>query len=308
MKVTATVDGTTLRTKAKTKMSDAQLLTTQYFEGSNGCRLAVTTGGLLGQPPVVLLHGAGQTRHAWRTTAEKLVKAGFQIMAPDIRGHGDSDWAKDGDYRLDTLCADLQCLIEGLPRPPTLIGASLGGHISLALVGLLNDEQLDSLVLVDIANTVNPDGITKITGFMGSNKDGFATLEEAATSIAKYLPHRPKPPSVKGLERNLRQRNGRYFWHWDPKLFETLDAFPDISQQRYDAAAAKTKLPTLLVRGAESELIRDDDIEHIRKLMPHAEFIDIKNAHHMVAGDQNDIFGKAVVAFLQQRFTTATFT
>ncbi len=282
-------------------MSHAELLKTSYFSGAGGCRLAVSKGGSAEQPPVILLHGAGQTRHAWRATAQQLVLEGFQVLAPDIRGHGDSDWSADGDYRLDTLSADLQCLMESLSQPPSLIGASLGGHISLATVGLLEDHQFSSLILVDIANTVNPDGMSKITDFMATNHDGFASLEEAAESVARYLPHRPKPSSLKGLERNLVQRNNRYFWHWDPKLFDTLDAFPEISQKRYDAAAAGSRLPTLLVRGAESELIRDADIDHIRKLMPHAEYIDVKNARHMVAGDQNDVFGRAVIRFLQQR-------
>ena len=285
-------------------MADSSLLSTVFFSGAGGCRLAVSVGGSADQPPVILLHGAGQTRHAWKTTAEKLVLAGFHVFAPDIRGHGDSDWAADGDYCLNTLSADLQCLIKNLPRPPTLIGASLGGHISLATVGLLSDSNFDSLVLVDIANTINPDGIKKITTFMNSNRHGFASLEEAADSIANYLPHRPRPTSLSGLQRNLQWRDGRYYWHWDPKLFDTLDAFPDISQARYDAAAAQTRLPTLLVRGADSELIREEDIAHLRRLMPHAEYLDIANAHHMVAGDQNDIFGDAVISFLFRRMNS----
>ena len=250
MKAMAMANGTTSPKATKSIWLTPRYLSTVFFSGAGGCRLAVSVGGSADQPPVILLHGAGQTRYAWKSTTEQLVRAGFHAFAPDIRGHGDSDWAADGDYCLNTLSADLQCLIKPT-TPPTLIGASLGGHISLATVGLLSDSNFDSLVLVDIANTINPDGIKKITTFMNSNRHGFASLEEAADSIANYLPHRPRPSCVKWSATQSAMARWTILLALDLKLFDTLDAFPDISPARYDAAAAQTRLPTLLVRGGQ---------------------------------------------------------
>src|SRR5580698_8397894 len=76
---------------------------------------------------VVLLHGGGQTRHSWANTGARLAGAGFEAIALDMRGHGESGWAPDGDYTLDTFAADLVAFAGTLASPPALVGASLGG-------------------------------------------------------------------------------------------------------------------------------------------------------------------------------------
>ena len=272
----------------------------QRIRTADGIELAADAWGNPDHPPVILLHGGGQTRHAWKTTARALADQGFHAMAVDLRGHGDSGWSADGVYSMERFVSDLRCVAKVFRQPPVMIGASLGG-----ITGLLAEGEgpafLAALVLVDVTPTVQRSGVEKIHQFMGANAaEGFATIEEAADSVAAYLPHRARPKSLTGLEKNLRlHADGRYRWHWDPAMLNFAESLtPDISQ-RLSTAASHLRLPVLLVRGGGSELVSPAAAEHFMSLVPGARFVDIADARHMVAGDVNDHFGVAVLEFLQ---------
>ena len=92
---------------------------------------------------------------------------------------------------------------------------------------------------------------------------GFASVEEAADAIAAYLPHRPRPKNLSGLHRNLRHRaDGRWYWHWDPRFFDTFEPDHEAAARRYTAAARNVSVPTLLVRGSKSELVTPENVRH----------------------------------------------
>jgi pimeloyl-ACP methyl ester carboxylesterase len=97
------------------------------FVGPDGLRLAgdrwTPEGDVRGT--AVLLHGGGQTRHSWRATAKRLAGDGWTAITYDARGHGESDWASDGNYSMSAFVGDLYTVIETLSQPPALIGASL---------------------------------------------------------------------------------------------------------------------------------------------------------------------------------------
>ena len=118
------------------------------FYGAGDLRLAAEAVGESDAPPVLLLHGGGQTRHAWGGTAMRLAEAGFLAIALDARGHGDSQWAGDGDYSGDALAADLACVCAALHAPPALVGASMGGMASMLAVGESPSDFASALVLV----------------------------------------------------------------------------------------------------------------------------------------------------------------
>ena len=101
------------------------------FKVSSGLNIEATLEGSPNEPLVILLHGGGQTRHAWKGTAEKLASAGFYAVALDLRGHGESDWSEEGDYAIESYRSDLVSIIEQIGKPASLIGASLGGMVSL---------------------------------------------------------------------------------------------------------------------------------------------------------------------------------
>lgn len=257
------------------------------------------TADLAGPPdgaPVILLHGGGQTRGAWGGALAEGARRGFRMISADLRGHGESGWSPAADYSMAAHAADISAIAGALPAPPFLVGASLGGMASLSYAAMGGG--LAGLVMVDIAPTVNTAGTDKILAFMHSAPDGFASVEEAADAVATYLPHRPRPKDTTGLMRNLRLRDGRYYWHWDPRMFQRGRPTRDTDGLR--EAARNLKAPTLLVRGRLSDVLSQEGVDDFLQLVPHAEFADIAGADHMVAGDRNDAFNEAVFAFLER--------
>jgi pimeloyl-ACP methyl ester carboxylesterase len=279
------------------------------FTGASGNKLAADVYGEDGDP-VLLLHGAGQTRHAWRKTAEQIAANGRVAYALDQRGHGDSDWIDSGDYAFADFAADVRAVADALTARagtrPIVIGASLGGLAALLAEGVAERERAKvfaALVLVDITPRVDRSGVDKVQGFMRAHaREGFASIAEAADAVAQYLPHRPRPRSHDGLKKNLRlSPDGRWRWHWDPRFLEgrrTVNGDRAALEASLIDAARKLKIPALLVRGSSSELVQEAHAKEFLELVPHAEFADVSGARHMVAGDRNDAFGAAILGFL----------
>lgn len=278
---------------------------TRTFQGFGGISLTADIHGDPTRPAVIFLHGGGQTRHAWGDTAERFAAEGFYTVTLDLRGHGDSGWSPDGDYDIQRFVDDLWAVLRQLPpqpQLPALVGASLGGVTSLVAVGTAPQPIARKLVLVDIVPRINPEGAQRIHGFMSANPGGFASVEEAADSVAAYLPHRPRPKDVSGLRKNLRLRDGRYYWHWDPKfIFREQDIDPLQAQILMDSAARHVQIPTLLIKGSLSEIVDDEGVEEFRRVLPRGEVVEVAGAGHMVAGDKNSAFDTAVLEFLRRQ-------
>lgn len=270
------------------------------WQCAGGLRIAADSWGDPAGPLVVLQHGGGQTRHAWKGTGEALGKAGYHAVAFDARGHGDSDWPPDGVYSQDVMVEDLKCVVAALGnRRPVLVGASMGGGTSLVAIG---EDHVDAtaLVLVDITPRIEPEGVEKIMAFMRERPEGFASLEEVAEAISRYQPHRRRPANLDGLAKNVRVgEDGRYHWHWDPR-FRAGQLDLEKRQRRLEACARRLTLPTLLVRGGLSDVVTDEGARQFLTLCPHAEYVNVSGASHMVAGDRNDIFAGAVIDFLSR--------
>lgn len=278
------------------------------FTGAHGNALVADRFGTSGRP-VLLLHGGGQTRHAWDATGHRLSERGFQAWCIDQRGHGDSAWVESGNYDFSDFASDVVRVSDSIAADtgmrPIAIGASLGGIASLLAEGRLRPGTLSALVLVDITPRMDPSGVNKVISFMSARmEDGFASIEEAADAIATYLPHRKRPSSLDGLAKNLRLHDdGRYRWHWDPRFLggrHDRDVEPHHIEDQLVAAARNLSVPVLLVRGGRSELVSDHHVEEFLSLVPHAQYADVKGAGHMVAGDRNDAFAGAVVDFLDR--------
>jgi len=268
------------------------------WPGAGGVNIAGDSWGPYDGPLVLLQHGGGQTRHAWKGAGEKLGEAGYRAIAFDARGHGDSDWAPDGLYGQDVMVEDLKCVIAALGGGrPVLVGASMGGGTSLVAVGE-GHVDASALVMVDTGPRVEPEGISKIREFMEQKPDGFESLQEVADAIANYQPHRVRPRNLDGLAKNVRLgADGKYRWHWDPRFRGGRMNF-DQRQKRMEACARNLKLPTLLVRGGLSDVLSEEGAKAFLELCPQAEYVNVTGAAHMVAGDRNDIFGTSVIAFL----------
>jgi len=281
------------------------------FNGAESNKLVADVFGDKGAP-VLLLHGGGQTRHAWRATAEAIARKGHVAYALDQRGHGDSDWPAGGGYTFPYFARDVTVVSDELTKrggeKPSVIGASLGGIAALIAEG---DAEKDgrslfsSLVLVDITPRVDGEGVEKIHAFMRAHaKEGFASVDDAAAAVAGYLPHRPRPKSNQGLKKNLRlSPDGRWRWHWDPRFMDSrrgVAADREKIETMLVEAARRIRIPALLVRGGSSELVREAHVKEFLDLVPHAEYVDVADARHMVAGDRNDHFSAAVMDFLRK--------
>ncbi|MFD9663327.1 alpha/beta fold hydrolase [Rhodococcus sp. NPDC059968] len=260
---------------------------------------------------VLLLHGGGQTRHSWRRTGERLAAAGWTAYAVDLRGHGDSEWDESGNYGMSIMTEDVRLIVHHVRNehgdlPIALVGASLGGKVSLIAIGE-DPELAQALVLVDIAVRVEVAGGQRVRQFMTSAPDGFASLEEASEVISAYNPRRRHSGNLEGLKKNLRLRDGRWHWHWDPRVMFNDDAstHPDtpvsaVIYERSRRAARNITCPVLLVRGKESDVVSDEGVAEMRELIPHAQVVDVRDAGHMVAGDDNDIFTASLLGYLDQ--------
>jgi pimeloyl-ACP methyl ester carboxylesterase len=268
------------------------------WPGAAGVTIAGDSWGPSDGPLVVLQHGGGQTRHAWKNVGQALGRAGYHAVSFDARGHGDSDWAPDGVYGQERMVADLKAVLLALGgRRPVLVGASMGGGTSLAAIG---DDHVDAtaLVLVDIAPRIQPEGVGRIVEFMRLKPEGFASLEEVAQAIGTYQPHRRRPPKLDGLGKNVRLgADGRYHWHWDPR-YRAAPFNLEQRARRLEACSVNLRLPTLLVRGGLSDVLSEAGAQEFLALCPTAEYVNVTGAGHMVAGDRNDIFANAVIDFL----------
>lgn len=246
----------------------------------------------------VMLHGGGQTRWSWKATGEHLAAAGMEVVTLDCRGHGDSGWSPDGFYSIEMFADDVHTVITEIGGPVTLIGASVGGLTGITVADRFGPEAVSALVLVDVVPRYDRAGSARIRHFMRSGMEGFDSLEQAADAVAGYLPHRERPRSTAGLTRNLRQRSdGRWYWHWDPRVIDqkTLDRIPT---DYLDDAAAGLDIPIMVVRGKLSDVVPEDVLKAFCERVPHARVAELRDAGHTAAGDDNDAFTAAVVDFV----------
>lgn len=280
------------------------------FELSTGVSIAADAFGDPSNQTVLFLHGGGQTRHAWGGAAKALAELGFYTICTDHRGHGESAWSTEGGYTLEVFARDLLALVEHFDEKPIIVGASLGGVSALRAEAISDEPVAKALVLVDTTPRMSASGVTRILRWMLDGLEGFGSLEEAADAIAAYLPHRPRRTDLSGLAKNLRLGDdGRYRWHWDPEMIRSWNpenwsdtaAAQEEIQERLDNAA-KISMPMMLIRGRLSDVVSEENAQEFLRFVPHAEYVDLKDAAHMVAGDRNDAFTESVADFIIEHF------
>jgi pimeloyl-ACP methyl ester carboxylesterase len=252
------------------------------------------------RPSILLLHGGGQNRFSWKNTGQILADQGLHVVALDSRGHGDSDRAPNANYTVDALCADTLAVLDQIGRPVMLIGASMGGMTGILAADAAGPAKVAKLVLVDVVPRYEKHGSARIRDFMFSHVHGFDSLEAAADAVAEYLPHRTKPRSPEGLKKNLRRRDGRWYWHWDPKFLTAPMDDPFVRVEKLEQAAINLTIPILLIRGKLSDVVSIDGVKDFLKRVPNAEFVELSDAGHTAAGDDNDAFSEVVVQFVSR--------
>ncbi len=282
------------------------------FKGASGNTLVGDVYGEEG-PPVLLLHGGGgQTRHAWKKNGDLIARMGRVAYAVDQRGHGDSEWVADGAYQYTDFAADARVLGDTWPSAAACgrrwsAPRSGGWRRCSATASRANRQARCSTFRPWCWSTSRRGSMSKACRRSRAScgaqlREGFGSIAEAADAVAAYLPHRPRPRSHEGLKKNLRLHpDGRWRWHWDPRFLEgnrRIGAGSEEVERALVSAAKRVTIPALLVRGASSELVQEEHARDFLKLVPHASYIDVSGARHMVAGDRNDQFANAIERFL----------
>jgi pimeloyl-ACP methyl ester carboxylesterase len=253
-----------------------------------------------GAPTLLFAHGFGQTRGAWSGAAKALAGQGCRCVTFDARGHGESGRVAGGAYHMEQFIEDLAVLAKRQPEQPILVGASMGGLLGLAVAGEFDASLFRALVLVDITPRWESAGVERILAFMQAHPDGFAGYAEAAEQIAQYLPQRRERKTEEQLRPLLREgADGRLRWHWDPALLGGLVNESERYQPRLMAAAARVRVPVLLLSGGRSDVVSRDTVNEFLQSVPQARHVELPQATHMLAGDANDAFTREIAAFLR---------
>ena len=275
------------------------------FRGAEGLTLVGDewnrgAAGAGDQPTILMLHGGGQNRFSWKKTGQILADKGLHVVAIDSRGHGDSDRSPTANYSVDVLCADTLEVLHQIGRPVALIGASMGGLTGILVADQAGPQRVTQLVLVDVVPRYEKEGSARIRDFMFGHVDGFDSLDHAADAVAEYLPHRPRPRNPEGLKKNLRLRDGRWYWHWDPAFLTAPADDPFLRVEKIEQAAIDLTIPILLIRGKLSDVVSTEGVKDFLQKVPRAEFVELSDAGHTAAGDDNDAFTDVVVQFVSR--------
>ena len=270
------------------------------FLTENGLRLATDMAGDPWKPRLIFVHGGGQSRRSWRHALRNMAGAGFSVVSYDLRGHGDSAWADDGDYSIEAHARDLTAIVRSMPSRPSLVGASFGGRVALATAAQLGPEEIGSLVLVDITPRLASEGLRRVRTFLRLSSEGFDDVQAAARVLERYA-ERQIGSNYFRLRHSIRsEEDGRVYWRWDPRAAAADFIEPPGMEERLTKAAAELRVPTLLVRGTASDLVTDACVTHFRNAVPAAEVLDIPDGGHLMKTQDLSVFCKGTIEFLRR--------
>lgn len=251
----------------------------------HGLRFHYLDWGTAGKTPLVFLHGGGLNAHTWDLLCTAL-RRDYHCLAPDLRGHGETEWSEELDYGFEAHGRDLAGFVDrlGLNRF-LLVGMSLGGIASL-LYAAEHGDRLRALVIVDTGPDVRPEGGRRISRFV-LQTDEADSLDDLVTKALAFNPGRDPRLLRRSLRHNFRQNvEGKWvrksdMRHWrNPGISERA-----ASMTRYWEVVPRVSCPTLVVRGAQSDLFHDEDAEKLARTLPDGRWVRVENAGHTVQGD-----------------------
>ena len=256
--------------------------------------------GTPGLPPAVFLHGGGLNAHTWDLVCLALRRE-RHCVALDQRGHGDSEWSPEMDYSIESQAGDLGAFVDalGLDRF-VLVGMSLGGANALAWAGQ-HSRRLAGLVLVDVGPETRAEGVRKIAAFT-SESTPLDSVDHFVERALAFNPRRNRELLRRSLLHNLRPMpDGRFMWKYDQRHRGKVD--PGAQERRRDLlwTAVKTvECPTLVVRGAQSDVFHDEDAERLSTRLRQGRWVRIEGAGHTVQGDNPAELLVALRTFLSE--------
>ena len=266
----------------------------------DGLNIAADCYGAPGARAIIFAHGGGQSRTAWRGAARAAAEAGYYAVSIDLRGHGDSEWASDGDYHFAAYVRDYAAIIPALGGEAALVGASLGGRAAL-LMSTTHPRMVAALALADVTPRIDEDAADDMREFFHRSAQGFATIEEAAHTLASLTEDKTPSPAVRLLP-HLTERDGRFHWRWDPRFVqERFVADPAQLRLLEDSALALTT-PTIMIRAELSTVVRAEHVDAFKRSSPHIEARVAHGIGHMLTGDANDAYAPMILDFFKRTY------
>ena len=268
---------------------------------ANGLSFHYLDWGSLDSPPVLLLHGFAQTCHSWDFVSLSLSDR-FRVIALDQRGHGDTQWAADGDYSADAYQSDIHAVVEALGLTDlVLIGLSMGGRNAFTYAAT-HPEKTRALVIVDSAPETRSAGTSNITRFVQQD-DELDSIDDFVERVRKYNTRRPVEQIRGSIRHNVKQLpSGKWTWKYDRRLRTgRRSALPgaDLVAQLWGHIES-LQCPTLVVRGGQSDVVDQDTAAEMVRRMPDGRLATVDGAGHLVMGDNPAGFERAVTAFLTE--------
>jgi pimeloyl-ACP methyl ester carboxylesterase len=266
---------------------------------ADGFNLVAEEFGRHGDPPIILLHGGGQSRSAWREAARALSNRGYHALALDMRGHGESDWSPDGDYAFARYAEDIAAVVDQVGQPAVLVGASHGG-LSALVAASTYPEMIRALALADVTPWLDEEHADLLRADLRSAANGFDNVDEAGLMVARL---RGTPPRTdnEGLRPHMREgADGRLYWRWDPRFIEDRFVRHGGEEGLLAQAARRLRIPVLLMHAQFSNIVDHRQIEAFRTAVPWLRVVQVDGIGHMVAGDDNMAYLPALTRFLDE--------
>src|SRR5439155_523109 len=248
-------------------------------------------------PVVVLLHGVTGHARAWDDEARALA-ARYRVLALDARGHGDSDPAPDGDYTVTTMAGDLTALIDAVElRRFSLVGLSMGGRVAIAFAGA-HPRRVDSLVVVDIGPDIAPAGRLRVGTLMAHTPERFDDFAAAVAWARATNPRYTEAMLRHRVTHGTRPANGGLVWKYDRAIRDAVRSGQWRDPVDLWPLWSAITCPTLIVRGAESDVLAPETAKRMLATNPHARLVEVPEAGHTVPGEQPAAFQRLLTAFL----------
>ena len=271
------------------------------FVNANGMKFHYLEWGDTSNPVIVMLHGFAQQAHSWDFVALAFADR-YRVIAIDQRGHGDSDWAKDGDYTPETQQIDIQGIVEELKLDEfILMGLSMGGRNSFTYAAN-NPEKVKALIIVDAGPENVRAGTQNIRNFV-EQEDELDSIDAFVERVIKYNPRRD-PIQIRGsIVNNLKQLpTGKWTWKYD-KLLRSAGRMgrkqePEVTDRLWKYVESLS-CPTLVVNGDRSDVIAAGTADQMHKRIPGGKIAIVEKAGHLVMGDNPSGFERAVTTFIQ---------
>jgi len=261
-----------------------------------GLRFHYLDWGSEGKPPFVLLHGGAQTAHSWDEFAP-VVRGDYHVYALDQRGHGDSDWAPDGDYSRQPQCEDVAAFVSTLQLSPFILaGLSMGG-INTITYAARYPQTVKAVIIVDVGPEIETRGRENIHNFTRIDElDSFEAFVERAH---QFNSRRSVDNLRQRLSYNLKQQpNGKWTWKFDQKRLGAGGRSGSDPEGLWEDVR-KIRCPTLIIRGGESDILTPEAAQRLQTAIPQSRLAVVPGAGHSVMGDNPAGFAATVLDFLR---------